>query len=221
MENQSIKNKLKLLFTTTILAGLASGINAWWCFAGFPVRIMGEEKLFFDWKLFFEWQIIPMGAIHGAIISLLIIGSSIALFKKNKILTIIFTPFIGYITGFYSYAPLMWGIAPSEKFEWSFFWNIFVIDLNRSASFYDLYAPYSIFGLVASIYYLFLCVFQLLNNKKLLYQLIIGIASGILGSLWFWIEFSNAEFWYFSLLHGTIWGVFVGYGIWANARGSS
>jgi len=36
--------------------------------------------------------------------------------------------------------------------------------------------------------------------------LIVGTAAGVLGSLWFWI----GDQWYFSLLHGTVWGCLVG-----------
>jgi len=67
MKNLTIKKTLKLLVTTTVLAGLASGINAWWCFAGFPVRLLDKDEMFF------KWQIIPMGAVHGAIIALITI----------------------------------------------------------------------------------------------------------------------------------------------------
>ena len=197
--------KLKLLITTTILAALASGINAWWCFAGFPVSINGNS---------FKWQIIPMGAIHGAIIAFLTIGASILLYNRNKILFVIFTPFIGWIAGHYSFPPLLWGIYPSGSFSWENYWGIF-FNYERSFDITELYVPYMYFGLAASIYYLFICVFKQLYNEKLLYQLLMGIVSGVLGSLWFWI---TTEQWYFSLLHGTVWGAFVGYGIWTIHR---
>jgi hypothetical protein len=56
-----------------------------------------------------------------------------------------------------------------------------------------------------------LCCFQKLYNKKLPIQFLMGISSGVLGSLWFWIVYGP---WYFSLIHGIIWGSFVGFGLW-------
>ncbi len=199
--------KLKLVISATVFAACASGILSWWCFAGFPVTI-GEDS-------FFDWDIIPMGAIHGAILAFLAIGASTLLYKKNMILCILFTPFIGYIAGHYSLPPLMWGIDPSGSFPWENYWMIF---FNYDESI-DLSIPYMYFGLVSSIYYLFMCVFKQLYNNKLLHQVLIGIASGVLGSLWFWIA---NEYWYISPLHGIVWGAFVGYGIWiSNGRRSS
>jgi len=112
----------------------------------------------------------------------------------------------------------MWGIDPtSGTLELSVFWKIFAIDFNSTADLNELWTIVCFFGLVGSIYYSLLCVFQLLYIKKLLNHLIMGVASGIIGSLQFWIIYGDG-LWYFSLLHGTIWGSFVGYGIWVNVR---
>jgi hypothetical protein len=66
--------------------------------------------------------------------------------------------------------------------------------------------PLQAFGLVALLYYAALHRLASRSSGPLECALLAS-ASGFLGSLWWWIEI---EAWYFSLIHGSIWGVLVG-----------
>ena len=73
-----------------------------------------------------------------------------------------------------------------------------------------LVAPFAYFGLVAVAYYLSLSMGGL-RSTSLASHLVQSCAAGVLGSLWWWTSW---EPWYFSVLHGSIWGVLVGLGAW-------
>jgi hypothetical protein len=75
-----------------------------------------------------------------------------------------------------------------------------------------LWVPFVYFGLVAVIYYLWLATHG--RNAGTVWASLAGAcAAGTLGSLWFWILF---ERWYFSVIHGVLWGVLVGVGAGSN-----
>ena len=73
--------------------------------------------------------------------------------------------------------------------------------------------PYYGFGLVSVILCALWTVGGQFTATRLLTQLIIGSVGGCLGSLWFW---SSQDLWYYSVLHGCLWGSLVGYGVWRS-----
>ena len=70
-----------------------------------------------------------------------------------------------------------------------------------------------------ALLYLFLNLCRQLSQKHLSVHLLIGSLSGSLGSLSLWVELQS--WWYFSLIHGTIWGALVGFGVWKATREDS
>jgi hypothetical protein len=75
--------------------------------------------------------------------------------------------------------------------------------------------PFAYFGLVAFLYYLWLAV-RGLETRGLAANVIAGCAAGVFGSLWWWISW---ERWYFSVLHGAIWGALAGAGVAGSMKG--
>ena len=92
-----------------------------------------------------------------------------------------------------------------------------VLDALAWPSHWDngLWQPFVYFGFVGSLYYGFLSLCRQLSQKRLSVHLLMGSLSGSLGSLLLWVE---REPWYFSLIHGTIWGALVGWGVWRAQR---
>ena len=71
-----------------------------------------------------------------------------------------------------------------------------------------LWTPFAYFGIVCMV--LFLWVAHRRLPADVLEIMAAATSAGVLGSLWFWIEY---ESWYFSLIHGVIWGCAVGLGL--------
>jgi hypothetical protein len=168
-------------------------VNAWLCFAKLPVAVNGNPKL--------HWDVIPAGALHGAILA----ASSFAMAEtvKNKRVMVqlaLATP-VAWVAGYASWVPLGHSVF-SESWSEAVLWPF---DEGIKA----LWAPVPYFGLVALCYYLCLCFRR--RRDGLPIHIGAGTAAGVFGSLWWWIEW---EPWYFSLVHGTLWGVLVGFGAW-------
>lgn len=72
---------------------------------------------------------------------------------------------------------------------------------------------WQVFGLVGLLYCGALSLLRQGLSSKRWVHLLMAITSGSVGSLWWWISYKP---WYFSLLHGTIWGSLVGYGVWRS-----
>ena len=113
---------------------------------------------------------------------------------------------IGWIVGYASWIPLNWS-AFDEPWAQSLFWPIQENTLEQIFFF-----PFLYFGLVAVFYYLWLAL-RGLKSQSVTEHIVGGCLAGIAGSLLWW---NSLELWYFSLLHGAIWGVLVGFGAGAN-----
>ena len=189
-----------------LLGGIGGAINAWLCYAKFPVP---ANKYIDD----FPWHIIPAGAVHGAILAAISVGFAVLFWERRSLTRWVGLLAIGWLSGYLSYLPLNLSLfIPSEK-------NVFRALILPFGSLREaLLMPYQTFGFVAFSCYFFLNICRQLFNKRLPVHLFIGILSGCVGSLWWWIV---CEHWYLSLLHGTIWGALVGYGFWKTQQHES
>ena len=71
--------------------------------------------------------------------------------------------------------------------------------------------PFLAFGAIGALYVFLLAVCRQLSAKSLGVHLLMAIASGCVGALYWWVAWGPL---YFSLLHGAIWGSLVGFGVW-------
>jgi hypothetical protein len=115
---------------------------------------------------------------------------------------------LAWIAGFASWIPFSRSVLHASWLE-SLTWPL----LERWDT--VLLWPVMAFGLVALVYYLALTLFCA-RPRSLATHLLCAGAGGVLGSLYWWISF---EQWYYSLLHGAIWGACVGTGAWSASRG--
>lgn len=178
----------------TIFAGCGGALNAFLCYSRFPVAIPGSEDVF-------KWHIIPAGALHGALIVVITL-STVHLFNRQRAwVHWLGAPTTGYLSGLISWIPL----NASLDVSWSLYTDL--SDL--------LWWPLVYFGLVGLLLYVGLVFLKRLSTMQALPYIVVGVLSGTIGSLWWWIQWKP---WYFSILHGAIWGTCVGVGLWQRQR---
>ena len=182
-----------------LFGGLGGAINAWLCYAGMPERAME-----------FSWWIIPAGACHGALLAALTVYAGARCAGGGRVLTwVVGAALAGWIAGWLSFIPVQLYIG--DEFTWSAIIKSIAWPFPRHAE--ALYMPYCDFGLVTLLWIAFTARLGKYPGRSRL--LLAGIGSGMLGSLWWWIAW---EKWYFSLIHGAIWGALVGYGVWHGQK---
>lgn len=118
----------------------------------------------------------------------------------------------GWVSGWLSWVSL--GPTIDDHVSGKAFLDAFVQPFELKLE--SLWSPYSFFGCVGFVSYFFLNLCRQLVAKRLTVHLVIGGLSGFLGSLWFWTALTQQ--WYISLLHGTIWGSLVGFGVWKSQQ---
>lgn len=177
-------------------AGAVGGaINAALCLAKFPVPVKDDPE--------FKWVIVPGGAMHGAILAAIAVGAAVLMARWRWPRRLLILPIVGWVAGYLSWIPLdHWAFGDSwrESFLWPF---------GSNSPPERLLHTFQMFGFVAIVYVLLAGIVGV--RGSLPRHLIPAVVAGVLGSLWFWMEF---EPWYFSVLHGTIWGALVGAAAW-------
>ncbi len=175
---------------------LGGAVNAWLCYAGIPVPV--EHKTF-------TWQVIPAGAVHGAVLAVVALGLGTALSRRPVGLRLLAALPVAWAAGYLSWIPLAHVV-----FEWP--WSKSLTWPLHDGWGSTLLEPLRYFGFVTLLYFAAVA-FWLARGSRPTAHAALAVIAGCLGSLWWWIEI---EPWYFSVLHGAIWGAFVGAGAWAS-----
>jgi hypothetical protein len=172
---------------------LAGGVNATLCYLRLPVPI--EES-----AVNLHWHVIPAGCAHGALLALVAVAASEFARRRRTALIWCAVPFVAWLGGYLAWIPLdlsVSGRSAAESLAWPAEGGSQVISI--------LWTPLPYFGAVAGLLYLSLLLARSLTSRWVF--ILAATAAGTLGSLWWWIEWGP---WYFSLIHGTVWGSFVG-----------
>ncbi len=215
------KIKSKQLLLIGLLGGLGGGINATLCFFNIPPE--GEANRDF------YWQVIPAGAIHGFLLSAMTIWFVCFLYDQRLFFRWIGMVLSAWIIGWISFMPIDLYMSFDTNHGWP---SVYISDIyflkenlfkNLLWPFYTndhlaigIISPFFYFGFVGLIYYLVLNICRQLNSKSLFLQLVWGCLSGVLGSFFWWMIWKSA---FLCLIHGTIWGLLVGTGVyWAASK---
>ncbi|MBI3996608.1 MAG: hypothetical protein HY352_03010 [Candidatus Omnitrophica bacterium] len=195
-----------------LMGGVGGAINAWWCYAKFPV----PSDVFSGQ---FTWHIVPAGAAHGALLALVGVGLAARLSKKPLWMRWVGVPVSGIICGWIPYIPISLYVSSVKL------WSGDIAGLSREdilralwpfrLELETLWTLFQAFGLAGSVFVLLAAACGLLKSRRLLTHVLIGAVSGCAGSFWWWLAFKP---WYFSVLHGAIWGSLVGYGVWKSQQ---
>ena len=190
-----------------VFGALGGAINAWLCYAQLPVPIMSEGGMLSGPSpLDFTWTTIPGGAGHGAILALLAVMLATRLARHPLPIRIAASAAAGWVAGWLSWIVLSFGMQIAE-------WPETLVWPFRQ----EWWGPWLQFGLVTAIYTAALSLRSGWPGARLVPHLLCGIVSGVAGSLWWWIM---SKPWYFSIIHGTIWGALVGYAAWTCEKNS-
>ncbi len=183
-----------------LCGALGGATNAWLCFARIPAAVKDDPH--------FAWHVVPAGALHGGFLAGIAFSLGIALSTRSLRARLIAALPLAWVAGFVSWIPLNRS-AFDEPWLKSLTWPLHD---GWGAS---MLGPLQYFGFVALFYYAAV-TFYLVRARSLILHMAFASVAGILGSLWWW---SAMEPWYFSVLHGAIWGTFVGIGAWTGLGG--
>jgi hypothetical protein len=187
------RSMLRLLIRVSLAGAAAGGINAWLCYAGLPRPVFAYSR--------FAWDIVPAGVLHGGILA--VAGCLGTQWNRDtrwpwRLLT---AAAVGWLAGYVSWQPLRMSL------DGTLAWSSWPFDGGWKEA---LAGPLLNFGLVAGIF----CIARPSDRISGPRRLVVALTAGIAGSLWWWIAY---EQWYFSPLHGAIWGSAVGLSIWSRA----
>jgi len=221
----TLRIRPRALGSIGLFGGLGGAINAWWLSSrGFPVGTLYKENLLAT-------------AACGALLAITVIGLSRFFWDKCKFLQWVGFLIAGWVSGWISWIPIEMlyyfqaaaGFKALLALAWPFtsFFEGGINSVNRVRVLY----PYLTFGFVGLVYYFFLIIGGKLVARKLAVHLLIGCASGCLGSLIFWMAFKWVNLpmltdqthivvlgTVFTIIHGTIWGSLVGFGVWKSQQ---
>ena len=185
------------------MGGLGGGINATLCYAKLPAPV--SEGMFAPTL---QWHIIPAGALRGALLALIAVSVAGRLWTASTCVRWLVLPVIGWVAGWLSWIPIQLSCVPESWLK------VLVWPFNGSGL-EALWGLLQYFGGVSLLYYFLLNICQQFSEERWWRHVLLGCASGVLGSLGFWMPSGR---WYFSLIHGAIWGALVGYGVWLAQR---
>lgn len=200
---------LRLLGLIGLWGGLGGAVNAGSYYAVCAAN--GAEAM-----SRIHWHLIPAGAAHGAILAIVTVGMAQWLYGSDTPLRVRVAawPIVGWLAGWLSWIPIKASLSGYQFIQSTSAWD----NIGRSIFWpfiHPLWGPYLFFGLVGVVGYALFNLCRQLAAPQLWRHVLVASAAGVLGSLWWWIVLSN---WWFSLLHGTIWGSLVGYGVWRAQR---
>ena len=204
--------KRRALGVIGLLGGLGGMINAALCYACLPVAAGGTGST--DFKNL-SWLIIPAGAMHGAVLAAIPVRLAVLFFERRGVVRWLGLPLAGWLSGGLSFAPIQLAIFLPSLREVNAT-NVMKVLIYPLATFLSPWASFVYFGAVGFLYYFFLSVCRWIAVKRLVAHVFMGCVSAWLGSHLVWRIFQP---WYFSLIHGAIWGSLVGVGVWTSQTG--
>ena len=189
----------KALLLVTCLGAIGGAVNAWLCVARIPEPIHDSPGL--------GWLTVPAGAAHGALLGVLPVLGILVASGWRPIYRLLLVVPVGWLAGYVSWIPLdRWAL--DEPWEKSLLWPF-----QGEPWFGVTWTPFAYFGTVAALFFLCLCIWG--SRQSRVTQAACASGAGVAGSLWFWLEFQP---WYFAAIHGTVWGLLVGWGVFQTNR---
>ena len=148
-------------------------------------------------------------ALHGALLAIISAGLAVLLWPRQALIRWLALPLVGWVTGWVSSVPI--AVVLFSRLSGSvLLWPFGKLGLGT------LVSPYLSGGLVSVVWCGLLICHRPPSPRSIIWHLLAGTTSGVLGSLPWWLFMFKP--WYFSPLHGTIWGSLVGFGVWKSQR---
>ena len=83
-----------------LLGGVGGAINAWLCFAKFPIFLIKPADVHN-----FSWPIVPAGIVHGALLGLISVGAVRIVWRQRALIQWVGLPLSGWVAGWFSGVP--------------------------------------------------------------------------------------------------------------------
>jgi hypothetical protein len=182
------------LWRVGVAGGLGGGVSATLCYLRLPVPIQ-------DTAVSLRWHVIPAGCAHGALLALVAAAAFHFGERWGGAVQWCGALFVAWLGGYLAWIPLDLSVS-SRSLVQSLVWPA----AGGSQIGSILWIPVAYFGAVAGLLYASLLLARRSVGRRWM-PLLGAIAAGILGSSWWWVEWGP---WYFSILHGSVWGCFVG-----------
>lgn len=150
----------------------------------------------------FKWHIIPTGALHGGLLVAVPALFFARMRTRRKLLVALAAIVAGWLAGYVSWIPLhlsLWpeqGLGAALRWPNDDLWSLLLL-------------PLQFFGLVSVLACWPLTPLSTPPSERR-FGVPLALLAGIVGSAWWWATYGP---WYFSLLHGAVWGLLVGTGI--------
>ncbi len=186
----------------TLIAIMAGGlgglVNATLCYAKWPVPVYEDRAAEF------LWHVIPAGLLHGLMLALVAVLAAMVASRLSIVGRWPLIPVVGWCAGYLSWIPLdisAFGHSLTQALLWP-----------METSWRAVWSPFAYFGIVSALLYSWL-IFRP-GDSGIWREMLAASCAGILGSLWWWISWGP---WYFSVIHGAIWGCLFGAGMSLSA----
>ena len=180
----------------SLYGAIGGMLNACLCYAGLPIPVQERSASF-------HWHIIPAGLAHGSLLAIVATGSALLVARRDWALRWAAVPLVGWLGGYLSWIPLdlsAFGNPLSKALAWPVFSSNAIQSL--------LLAPFFYFGVVSALLYAWLLKRR--SSTPRWGDMAAASCAGAVGSLWWWSQWGP---WYFSLLHGGVWGCCVGWAV--------
>jgi hypothetical protein len=188
----------RLVLTACVAGGLAGLLNAFLCYVGWPQQVEGADL---------RWHVLPAGLLHGLVLAAVpILGAnwSAGQTLSRRLLAV---PLVGWCGGYLSWIPLDLSAFRDSPWE-ALSWPLDAMDSRLS----PVMGPLLYFGMASLLLYSWLALRSEGSGPGL--HVPAAVAAGVLGSLWWCATIGP---WYFSVLHGCLWGGAVGMALWYNS----
>ncbi len=185
--------------------GVAGAINATLCYLQWPVPVREPAVNTF------HWHVVPAGFAHGATLALAAVLGLILARGLRAPIRWCGLVVVAWVAGYLSWIPLDLSVS-THSVSQALAWPADAESPLVSA----LWSPLLYFGGVAGMFYAWGLLLEHRRVRRPWGTILAAGTAGTLGSLWWWIEWGP---WYFSLLHGSLWGCLVGLALSRQAAG--
>ena len=188
------------LLVVALAGGLGGLVNATLCYLEWPEPVQ-------DTHVTFHWHVMPGGFVHGCVLAAIPFAASAPGRQLTGALRWVASIVVGWCAGYLSWIPLDLSIGESlpKALAWPF---------NGEPLASALWTPLLYFGVVAGLQYLWMS--REARGTSLWTNVLAASTAASVGSLWWWASWGP---WYFSPLHGIVWGSTVGSATALRSRG--
>jgi len=191
---------------TLALVGLAGaiggGINALMCYLEWPVPVQDKNASF-------SWLVVPGGCAHGCALAVVAFAGAAWGRLQPRPWRWAGCVGVGWAAAYLSWIPL--DISLGESVRKALLWPV----LDGGSLVRAVWQPLVYyFGGVAALWYLWLSSGA--DEGRVTTSMLAASGAATAGSLWWWASWGP---WYFSPLHGGVWGCLVGFALALGRRG--